>query len=86
MADEAISSVPASAVQQLTDGFSSSLVPLSVVTYPFRVSVRAVRGVRPEITTVRLEHGDEIVSIVPLEYPLKMNVKVRVPSTLTDAP
>ncbi len=69
--------VPVAAQEDLIDAFSTSMIPLSTVTYPFRVCVRAVRGVRPEITTVRLEHGEEVVSVVPLEAPSRMNVKVR---------
>ena len=70
--------LPQGATRGLADADATGLLPLSMVTYPFRLSVRAVRGVRPEVTSVKLEHGEEVVSVLPLENPVKMNVKVRV--------
>ncbi len=60
----------------LQDAFSTCMLPLSMMPYPLRMSVRAVRGVRPEVTSVRLEHGEEVVTVTPLDAPSKMTVMV----------
>jgi hypothetical protein len=60
------------------DAYSLCMIPMSIISWPFRVAVRSVRGVRPEVSLVRLEHGEEVVSVVPLDNPVKMNVRVRV--------
>ncbi len=66
-------------ILDVSDAFSTSMLPLAMLSYPLRVSVRALRGVRPEITSVRLEHGEEVVSVAAIETPQRMNVKVGLP-------
>jgi hypothetical protein len=49
---------------------------MAQLKWPFRVCVRAARGIRAETSSVKIEHGDEVVVVSPVENPTGLSVKV----------
>lgn len=68
-------------VFDLIDGYSLDMVPMSCVKWPFRVCVRSARGIRNEVSSVKIEHGEEVVIHSTVDWPQQVSVKVFVLSS-----